>query len=149
MELDHVTFVGPPIDDREILAKILANLAGLLEQLTGFIQFHGGLLVWGACRQPSCHSLRDAWFGAHAFHNLYPAIHLKYIPFAEDCLGDQFILRDERVLRLLIAPILLAPRPIASLHLGPASTSHAMEWLDSPPQVSHYWDRLTCAWDKS
>jgi hypothetical protein len=30
MELDHVTFVGPPIDDREILAKMPANLAGLL-----------------------------------------------------------------------------------------------------------------------
>ena len=100
MELDHVTFVGPPIDDGEILAKIPANLAGLLQQLNGFIQFHGGLHVRGACRQPSWHSLRDAWVGVHAFHSLYPAVHLEDIPFAEDCLGDQFILRDGRVLRL-------------------------------------------------
>jgi hypothetical protein len=100
MELDHVTFVGPPIDDGEILAKVPANLAGLLQQLNGFIQFHGGLHVGGACRNPSWHSLRDAWVGVHAFHSLYPAVHLEDIPFAEDCLGDQFILRDGRVLRL-------------------------------------------------
>jgi hypothetical protein len=100
MELDHVTFVGPPIDDHEILAKIPANLAGLLQQLNGFIQFHGGLHVRGACRQPSWHSLRDAWVGVHAFHSLYPAVHPEDVPFAEDCLGDQFLLCDERVHRL-------------------------------------------------
>jgi hypothetical protein len=100
MELDYVTFVGPPLDDGEILAKIPANLAGLLQQVNGFIQFHGGLHVRGACRQPSWHSLRDAWVGGHAFHSLYPAVHLEDIPFAEDCLGDQFILREGRVLRL-------------------------------------------------
>ena len=100
MELDHVTFVGPPIDDHEILAKIPANLAGLLQQLNGFIQFHGGLHVRGACRQPSWHSLRDAWVGVHAFHSLYPTVHPEDVPFTEDCLGDQFLLRDERVHRL-------------------------------------------------
>jgi hypothetical protein len=36
----------------------------------------------------------------HAFHSLYPAVHREDIPFAEDCLGDQFILRNGRVLRL-------------------------------------------------
>jgi hypothetical protein len=45
MELDYVTFVGPPLDDGEILAKIPANLAGLLQPVNGFIQFHGGLHV--------------------------------------------------------------------------------------------------------
>jgi hypothetical protein len=100
MELDHVTFVGPPLDDGEILAQIPANLAGLLQQLNGFIQFHGGLHIRGACRQPFWHSLRDAWIGVQAFHSLYPAVHPEDIPFAEDCLGDQFLLRDGRVLRL-------------------------------------------------
>jgi len=100
MDLADVTFVGPPIDDGEILAKVPGDLAGLLRQLNGFIQFHGGLHVRGACRQPSWHSLRDAWVGKHAFHSLYPAVQPDDIPFAEDCLGDQFILRDGRVLRL-------------------------------------------------
>jgi len=34
MELDHVTFLGPPIDDGEILARTPANLAALLGQLS-------------------------------------------------------------------------------------------------------------------
>lgn len=101
MERDHVNFVGPPIDDGEILAKLPANLAGLLQQSNGFIQFDGGLHVRGACQHPSWHSLRDAWSGTNAFHSLYPAVRREDIPFAEDCLGDQFLLRDRRVLRLL------------------------------------------------
>jgi hypothetical protein len=100
MELDHITFVGPPIDDREILAKLPDDLTGLLEQLNGFIQFHGGLHVRGACREPAWHALRDAWVGERAFHSLYPAVRVGDIPFAEDCMGDQFMLRDRRVVRL-------------------------------------------------
>lgn len=100
MERDHVNFVGPPIDDSEILAKLPTNLAGLLQPSNGFIQFHDGLHVRGACRHPSWHSLRDAWCGAHAFHSLYPAVQLEDIPFAEDCLGDQYLLRDGRAFRL-------------------------------------------------
>ena len=120
--LDHVTFVGPPIDDGEILGKIPAGLAGLLQQLNGFIQFHGGLHVRGACRQPSWHSLRDAWVEVHGFHNLYPAVHLDDIPFAEDCLGDQFILRDGRVLRLLAET-----GELQALDLDLAGFLHAVE----------------------
>lgn len=122
MELDHVTFVGPPIDDGKILAKLPANLAGLLQQLNGFIQFHGGIHVRGACRHPSWHSLRDAWVGAHAFHSLYPAVHLEDIPFAEDCLGDQFLLRDGRVLRLAAET-----GELQALDLGLAEFFHAIQ----------------------
>ena len=100
MEMEHVTFVGPAIDDVDLLRKLPLNLAGLLEQLNGFIQFHGGFHMRGACLGLSWHSLRDAWVGEYAFHHLYPAIYPDDIPFAEDCLGDQFILRDGRVLRL-------------------------------------------------
>ncbi len=100
MELDEITFVGPPIDDAEILADLPVNLSELLQQVNGFIQFHGGLHVRGACREPAWHSLRDAWVGARAFHGLYPAIRPVDIPFAEDCMGGQFLLRDGRVVRL-------------------------------------------------
>jgi hypothetical protein len=122
MKLDHITFIGPPIDDDEILAKLPADLAGLLQQLNGFIQFQGGLHVRGACRQPSWHSLRDAWVGVHAFHSLYPAVHPADIPFAEDCLGDQFILRDGRVHRLAAETGELQP-----LDLGLAEFFHEVQ----------------------
>ena len=100
MELKHVTFTGPPLDDEEMLARLSANHAGLLRQINGFIQFEGGLHVRGACRAPAWHSLRDAWEGEAAFHRLYPEVRPEDVPFAEDCLGDQFLLRDGQVWRL-------------------------------------------------
>jgi hypothetical protein len=100
MELEHVTYVGLPPDDGELLARLPPNLARLLQQVNGFIQFHGGLHVRGACREPAWHSLRDAWLGAFAFHRLYPDVRLEDVPFGEDCMGDQFLLREGQVWRL-------------------------------------------------
>ncbi|QEH35273.1 hypothetical protein OJF2_38210 [Aquisphaera giovannonii] len=100
LELNDVSFVGPPPDDDEVLERLPAELAGLLRQVNGFIQFGGGLHVRGACLGPPWHSLRDAWDGEHAFHRHYPNVRPGDVPFAEDCLGDQFLLRDGAVLRL-------------------------------------------------
>jgi len=100
MELESVTFFGPPLDDEELLQRLPANLAGLLRQINGFIQFHGGLHVRGACQGPAWHSLRDAWDGESAIRRLYPEVHPEDVPFGEDCLGDQFLLRAGEVWRL-------------------------------------------------
>jgi hypothetical protein len=100
MELSQVTYVGPPIDDRELLAQLPANLARLSQQLNGFIQFHGGLHIRGACREPAWHSLRDAWLGEFAYHRLYPDVKPEDVPFGEDCMGDQFLLRAGQVWQL-------------------------------------------------
>jgi hypothetical protein len=98
--MEHVTFRGPAIDDRDILAKLPRGLTDLLAQVNGYVQFHGGLHVRGACLEPAWHGLRDAWKGEHAFHRLYPDVSPQDIPFAEDALGDQFLLRDGEVWRL-------------------------------------------------
>ena len=111
-----------------------------LRQLNGFIQFHGGLHVRGACRQPPWHSLRDAWVGVRAFHSLYPAVHLEDIPFAEDCLGDQFLLRDGRVHRRAAET-----GELQALDLGLAGFFHAVqsdpiEFLSLPPLLQFQRD---------
>jgi hypothetical protein len=98
--LKDATYAGPLLDDQEMLARLPADFARALRQVNGFIRFHGGLHVRGACLEPAWHSLRDAWDGAAAFHRLYPEIRQEDVPFAEDCLGDQFLLRDGRVWRL-------------------------------------------------
>ena len=100
MELFHVTFHGPGVDDLETLECVPPALRGLLSQINGFIQFHGGLHVRGACREPHWHSLREAWHGSSAYRFTYPTIDRDDIPFAQDCVGDQFFLRDDRVVRL-------------------------------------------------
>ena len=97
---DHVTYTGPAIDDPEVLAKLPKTLATLLQQTNGFVHYHGGLHVRGACLAPTWHSLRDAWSGPNAFHKLYPEVKPDDVPFAEDCMGDQFFLRGNEVWRL-------------------------------------------------
>ncbi|HEX7377935.1 MAG TPA: hypothetical protein VF278_12520 [Pirellulales bacterium] len=101
MHLSHVTWHGSAIDDHAILQELPSNLCTLLMEINGFIQFHGGLHVRGACSSPAWHSLRDAWHSERAFHRLYPKSALcSDVPFAQDFLGNQFFLRDRMVIFL-------------------------------------------------
>lgn len=88
------------MDDAEILDAVPADLQLLLEQVNGLVAYEGGLHVRGACRQPEWHSLRHAWHGPQAFHELYAAVEREDVPFAEDAVGDQWLLRGESVWRL-------------------------------------------------
>lgn len=96
----YVTFRGPPISDPGTLARLPQDLRQLLANANGFIMFDGGLHIRGACLEPEWHSLRKVWEGELALSSLYPVIHTEDVPFAEDCMGDQFILRNEIVHRL-------------------------------------------------
>ena len=101
MELTDLTYQGPPIDEYSILEKLPADLRGFLEQVNGFIQFSGGLHIRGACQSPDWHSLSEIWFGSLALSKLYSTINDSDVPFGQDALGDQFILRDALVHRLM------------------------------------------------
>lgn len=91
---------GPEIDDPEILDGLLLELRELLQTHNGFVQFGGGLHLRGACREPQWHSLRVAMEGPLAFHLLYEEIDETDIPFAQDCSGDQFLIRGGEVHQL-------------------------------------------------
>lgn len=100
MDLNNVTYQGPEIDDEEILAELPNNLASLISQVNGFILYHGGFHLFGACKSPIWHSIRELWKGDGAAYGHYEGIADTDVPFAEDCLGYQFFLRDGQVLFL-------------------------------------------------
>ena len=100
MNLDGITFIGPTVHAPQVLDRLPDSLRTLLEQVNGFILFGGALHVRGACQTPNWHSLDEAWSGEAAFHRLYPAVKAHWIPFAEDCVGDQFFIGDGTILRL-------------------------------------------------
>lgn len=100
MELSQITYQGPLIDDEEILPQVPKGLVSILNSINGFIQFNGGLHIRGACSGPDWHSLRRAWHGPNSISALFPAVDRDWVPFAEDCVGDQFLLKDKEVLRL-------------------------------------------------
>lgn len=100
MEQPKRTFIGAKITDTDILNRLPESYRRLLKNENGFILFDGGLHVRGAVLSPEWHSLRKVWFGDLALHELFPAILETDVPFAQDCLGDQFVLRSDLVHKL-------------------------------------------------
>ncbi|RYG67075.1 hypothetical protein EON80_14285 [bacterium] len=97
MEFAYLTYQGPPVDDFATLEKLPSALRGLLEQLNGFVQFGGGLHLRGACSAPTWHSLGEVWSGKLALWKLYPEVLENDVPFGQDAVGDQFLLRGDVV----------------------------------------------------
>jgi len=93
-------YLGPEIDDVEILERLPRSYRELLETVNGYVAYHGGLHVRGACLAPDWHSLREAWLGEEAIHRLFDEVSPDDIPFAEDACGDQFLVRRDVVWRL-------------------------------------------------
>jgi len=76
-----------------LLARVPEQLARFLQELNGFIAFGGGLHIRGICAAPPWHSLARFWSGDEALHRIYTSIQPDDVPFGEDALGDQFVLR--------------------------------------------------------
>ncbi len=100
MIFDDVTYVGPPVDDQALLDELPGQLADILRQTNGLVACSGAFHLRGACSDPVWHSLRAAWRGPTAFAATYRSVHPGDIPFAQDALGDQYLLRESRVWRL-------------------------------------------------
>ena len=99
MNLPGTTFIGGPLDDAALDA-LPAPLAEVLSERNGIVAFGGGLHVRGICDSPSWHSLHRVWAGERAFHVRYQDVGEQDAPFAQDAVGDQWLLRDEQVIHL-------------------------------------------------
>ena len=100
MTIKEPGYIGPAIDDPEILQNLPAPFSDLLHKINGFIIHRGALHVRGATHIPTWHSLRNVFVGNLALHKMYPEVLESDIPFGQDCVGDQFLLRNEIVCRL-------------------------------------------------
>ena len=100
MKLSAVTFQGRKLIDGPILSELSIEHVELLREMNGFIAFEGGFHLRGVCDNPAWHSLAEAWLGDNSLHRLFPSVRKSDIPFGEDCMGDQFLLRESVVYRL-------------------------------------------------
>jgi hypothetical protein len=101
MDLTEVSFSGPPFEENSpVLQALPHNLVALLRQINGFIQFRGGLHVRGLCAEPTWHALEAVMRGERALFRHYPAIRETDVPFGQDCVADQFLLREGIVHKL-------------------------------------------------
>ena len=94
------TFTGPPITDQDAFRVLPPELRAVLQEKNGFILLFGALHVRGATFEPAWHSIRETWTGPHALSAYYGVLTKDDVPFGQDALGDQFILRESSVFRL-------------------------------------------------
>lgn len=92
----EVTFTGPAHDPPELLDGLPAPLAGYLRDTNGWVALGGALHVRGVCIEPAWHSLPVARTHLKRGYELGR----KDVCFAQDGLGNQFVWRDDRVVRL-------------------------------------------------
>jgi hypothetical protein len=98
--LSTASFVGPLADDNIVLAMLPRNYASFLQSVNGCVVYDGGLHIRGACSIPDWHSLRRFWIGDDSLSALYSGVNADDVPFAQDCFGNQFLLRSKSVFRL-------------------------------------------------
>ena len=100
MNGEFVAYVGDEISDLVILEKLPESLGDFLQKTNDLIAFDGGLHIRGIVNSPNWHSLQKVWFGDFSLHTMFSSLKESDIPFGQDCLGDQFVLRDETVWQL-------------------------------------------------
>jgi hypothetical protein len=100
MMLQGVIFQGPPLENPSVLQGLPSELFEVLWQVNGFIAYAGGLHVRGFVESPSWHSFAHYHSGEMALHNIYSQVREYDLPFGQDFLGNQFLLRDSEVFRL-------------------------------------------------
>ena len=90
----------PPASPAELSAIPDQQLREYYARYNGLILFQGALHVRGLMRRPSWHDLLEVWTGKNALHHGYPEVTATDVPFAQDCVGDQFLIQHGKVLRL-------------------------------------------------
>ena len=93
-------FVGPQLVKNEFFNSLPQELQAELEQVNGFVVYSGGFHLRGICSEPIWHSLEEVVSGESALFEYFEEVNNGDIPFAQDCMGDQFILRADKVIRL-------------------------------------------------
>jgi hypothetical protein len=129
MTLRGVTYQGPALENPDKLANLPSDLIEILWQVNGFIAYAGGLHVRGLVDDPSWHSLHRYWSGEMALHEIYRGIQRYDIPFGQDFLGNQFVLRDRQVFRLRADTGEVVPLSLDLPHFLDACREDPIEFL--------------------
>jgi hypothetical protein len=100
MKLLGVTYKNTEIDDQGTFNALPEVLKKFISQVNGIIGYKGGIHFRGCVKEPLWHSINEVWTGKLAFWKKYPDVLDIDIPFAQDCMGDQYLLRNDKVVRL-------------------------------------------------
>jgi hypothetical protein len=100
-ELQNTTYMGQEIDDTECFSRVPDYLKEFFIHQNGFIAFEGGFHICGCVLNPKWHSLGCFWYGELKLSNLFDSILPNDIPIGQDCFGDQYLIRENKIIKLL------------------------------------------------
>lgn len=120
-------------DDPELAGELPEALRALLSQHNGFILRGGALHVRGLVTSPPWHSLRGVWRGAGSLSSLFASVQAGDVPFAQDCVGDQFLLREGQVLRLEAETGEVYPIAVSLAEFLKAAAREPQDYLQTHP----------------
>ncbi|TGE18310.1 SMI1/KNR4 family protein [Hymenobacter elongatus] len=95
-----ILYTGGELTDLVHFARLPSYLQAFLREQNGVVAYFGGLHIRGCVSEPTWHALHTAWQGEMAFWRTYAEVQETDIPFAQDCVGNQFLLRGDAVLFL-------------------------------------------------
>lgn len=102
MHIDEsqITYSVTNIEDPDILSVLPNEYQSLLSMVNGFILKGGWFHVRGAVENPYWHSIREAFLGPRAIHKIFRSVIHGDIPFGQDSLGNQYLLRESNIFYL-------------------------------------------------
>ncbi|NVO30087.1 hypothetical protein [Hymenobacter lapidiphilus] len=95
-----IIYTGGDLTDLVTLARLPIYLQAFLRAQNGVVAYFGGLHIRGCVAAPGWHALAQVWQGERALWRTYSELRKSDIPFAQDCVGNQFLLRGDAVLLL-------------------------------------------------
>ncbi|NND04927.1 MAG: hypothetical protein HKN87_00985 [Saprospiraceae bacterium] len=103
MEFKGVTYMPNPVQgiDQSIWNLLPKDVQQFYDIVNGIVAFNGGLHIRGLGTKPAWHDLAKYWQGDMALHEVYAELSPSDIPFAQDCLGDQYFIRVGTVWNLM------------------------------------------------
>jgi hypothetical protein len=101
IEFKGITYINHDAEDADLIHELPDEMRAFYMEINGLVAYNGGFQIRQCGTSPSWNSLDDAWKGPNAFHKIYANVKEDDIPFAQDCLGDQYIYRSGSVWHLL------------------------------------------------
>ncbi len=92
-----IIYTGGELTDLVTLARLPVYLQTFLRAQNGVVAYFGGLHLRGCVAAPGWHSLAAVWQGERALWRTYAELKKSDIPFGQDCVGNQFLLRGDAV----------------------------------------------------
>jgi hypothetical protein len=135
LEFKGTIYLGETITDQTLWSLLPDDLKSFYQDINGLIAFQGGLHIRGCVSEPEWHSLRQVWKGDWALHRAFTNLRESDIPFAQDCLGDQFFIRLGSVWRLIVDTGDVEDLEVELYDFFEDAVNDPVEYLDLEPLV--------------